>query len=387
MEVTRNDILEFCAGLLRQCKNNTGQQNHSNTSCLRKLFENGCLDLRPPSSDQAQQEDQLQLSLVVTFIIIAVFSLFSNVFVCLVFYLSKEIRHAKNYFIVNLAVADILIAAVAIPFFLAQSIDKTRMTLCQIGSVIDVLCCTSSIIDLAVISLERFVAVRYPLRYKTIVSRRRCLCVIVFVWLYSVAFSLSSYIPIGRFYLNSCVFFTESYVVTVAITSFVLPLLVMLVTYGWIFKVAKSHARCIVRNLPTSGVNRTVRRELKTAKTLTLIIGAYIICWFPFFAYIAVPVLFGYHNYSLALFHTVQIIRYFNSLANPFIYVGINREFRSKALKLLKKWIYLRNNSNMEPSQSRNPSVTADTAVKNISQVSLSIENIRNNNIQNNIPL
>ena len=41
----------------------------------------------------------------------------------------------------------------------------------------------------------------------------------------------------------------------------------------------------------------------------------------------------------------------------------------------------------MEPSQSRNPSVTADTAVKNISQVSLSIENIRNNNIQNNIPL
>ena len=150
-----------------------------------------CIDLHshcPKRSLQCpEQEAQLELPtiLLVVFILIAVSSFVANGFMCVVYSLSKEIRTAKHYFMVNLGIADILIAVFGIPFYLTEYIKDDSKTLCQIGSMVDVLCCTCSIISFTVISAERFVAVKYPLRYLTIVSRKRCLVALCFVWGYS----------------------------------------------------------------------------------------------------------------------------------------------------------------------------------------------------------
>ena len=364
------DFSSDCLLLFQRCKNITGQ-NITNSICGRSLFQQ-CF-ITKPTRPRASPDHGFPVAFVVILTLIAIFSFLSNVFVCLVFILCKEVRKSKHYLIVNLAVADILIAALAIPFFLTKYINQSPKTVCQIGSIFDVLCCTSSIIGFAVISLERFVAVRYPLRYTTIVSRRRCLWVIALVWLYSIAFSLSSYIPVGDFHLKDCVFFTDPYIVTVTFTSFVLPLLAMLVTYGWIFKVAKAQVQRMNNNT-LHGVNRNTKNEFKAAKTLTLIIGVYVVCWFPFFAYISMPVLLDFHFSSLALFCAVQLVRYLNSLANPFIYVGINREFRLRAFKMLKDWTS-RNNSDAEISCR---SQSASTVLQRTSEGSLSCENVQN---------
>ena len=328
-----------CFKLFSKCTAN----NNINTS-IRDVdwCDEHCIDLHSHcpklrSLQCPEQEAQLELPtiLLVVFILIAVSSFLANGFMCVVYSLSKEIRTAKHYFMVNLGIADLLIAVFGIPFYLTEYITDDSKTLCQVGSMVDVLCCTCSIISFTVISAERFVAVKYPLRYQTIVSRKRCLVALCFVWGYSIAISLASKIPVGEFDMGRCVFFTDGYIIFTTFASFLLPLLAMLLTYGWIYKVATYQARQINNSIPRV-TNRT-KREFKAAKTLTLIIGAFVVSWLPLFCYIWVFSLYKVQVAFSELHYIVQIVRYLNGLVNPFIYVGINREFRRSTFKLLKR--------------------------------------------------
>ena len=303
----------------------------------------------------AELKVELPTIILVVFILIAVSSFLMNGFMCVVYSLSKEIRTAKHYFMVNLFISDGLIAVFGIPFYLTEYLKHESITLCQIGSMVDVLCCTSSIISFTVISTERFVAVKYPLRYPTIVARKRSLTVLYFLWAYSIAVSLASLIPVGDFDMKHCVFFTDNYIIVITFASFLLPLFAMLVTYGWIYKVAKYQARQVNSSIP--GATNRMKREFKAAKTLTLIIGAFVVCWLPFFCYIWVFSLYKVEIPFTDLHYIIQIVRYVNGLINPFIYVGINREFRHSTFKFLRRIL---------PSKERRPSETSNENTQTI---------------------
>ena len=284
------------------------------------------------------QDQQLLTGLLVVFILLAISSFLTNGFVCAVYSLSREIRTAKHYFMLNFFISNGLIGI---------------LPLCHIGSVVDVLCCTSSIMSLTAISTERFVAVKYPLRYQKIMARKRCLAALCLVWGYSIACVLATGIPVGKFHLEQCVFFTDAYLISSTFSSFLLPLFVMVVTYGWIYRVAKYQARQI--NDSTRTVANRMRREFKAAKRITLIIGAFVISWLPFFCYIWIFNLYKVHVPFIYLPNIIVIVRYLNGLVNPLIYVGINREFRHSTLKLLRRILpskeRRRSETNNEPTQ------------------------------------
>ncbi len=330
-------LVQHCFQLFNRCiagRINISDVDWCDEDC--KELHNYCPRLHSRECPKPEARIEIPTILLVVFLLIALSSFLANGFVCVVYTLSKEIRTAKHYFIVNLGIADILIAVFGIPFYLTAYIKDDSKTLCQIGSMVDVLCCTSSIISFTVISAERFVAVKYPLRYATIVSRKRCLAVLGFVWAYSIAFSLASRIPVGEFDMKYCVFFTDAYIIFTTFASFLLPLFAMLLTYGWIYKVATYQARQINNFRPVGSLNR-MKREFKAAKTLTLIIGAFVVSWLPFFCYIWVFSVFKVKVPYNNLHYIIQIVRYLNGVANPFIYVGVNREFRRSTLKLLKR--------------------------------------------------
>ena len=334
-----NDRPQICRDLFINCTaNGTRDINISNEFCILLASHNNCTRLTTNNSGTNQPKHahpQLPTIILVVLILIAVSSFLTNGFMCVVYSLSREIRTAKHYFMVNLFISNGLIAVFGIPFYLTEYMKHDSETLCQIGSVVDVLCCTSSIISLTSISTERFVAVKYPLRYATIVSRKRCLAVLCFVWAYSVAISLASKIPVGKFDMTNCIFFTDRYIIFTTFASFLMPLFAMLLTYGWIYRVAKYQARRI--NSYTPEVSNRINREFKAAKTITLIIGAFVVSWLPFFCYIWVFSLYKVQTPFTDLHYIIQIVRYLNGLVNPFIYVGINREFRRSTFKLLRR--------------------------------------------------
>ncbi|TRY76464.1 hypothetical protein TCAL_09576 [Tigriopus californicus] len=87
---------------------------------------------------------------------------------------------------------------------------------------------------------------------------------------------------------------------------------------------------------------RRFRMETKAAKTLGIIVGCFICCWFPFFTMYLITA-FCEDCFSELAFSIIFWMGYCNSAINPFIYAMFSREFRGAFKKILCKFLCNRN--------------------------------------------
>jgi len=122
--------------------------------------------------------------LILGLIILVTFA--GNVLVCLSVIKVRKLRHPSNYLLISLAISDLCVACVVMPFGLYQSInDKWQLgrLLCNVYVVSDVTSCTASILNLCVISIDRYLAITRPLTYCVKRTTRLMLILIAFVWI------------------------------------------------------------------------------------------------------------------------------------------------------------------------------------------------------------
>ncbi|XP_052130391.1 octopamine receptor beta-1R-like [Frankliniella occidentalis] len=81
-----------------------------------------------------------------------------------------------------------------------------------------------------------------------------------------------------------------------------------------------------------------MKRERKAARTLGIIMSAFLACWLPFFLWYIITALCGAHVCTCPpiVVAIVFWIGYFNSALNPLIYAYFNREFRAAFKKTLQ---------------------------------------------------
>lgn len=314
-------------------------------------FDRGCwkgfLDLCvSPPPDTC---DRIPTALIVFLIAVAVLSVAANSLVCVVFVLYRQLRLIRHYFVINLAIADILIAAIPIPLSVAAQLTKDNMVLCQCRFVLDIACGTASILCLAAISLERYVAVKYSLLYHSIVTQRKAFLCMMFIWVYAIVVSCAVLLSLikkleerkGYLFLLA----GPEYATFVSLASFVVPVGIMVFAYWNIFQVARIHARRInsmqlSASDPAGSLHskRVVKRELKGAKILTIMMGTHFVCWCPLFVFILV---YTYcqscqaGNAVSVANYIILVLRYCSSLTNPLIYSGINKQFRAGIKRFL----------------------------------------------------
>ncbi|XP_063086026.1 alpha-2B adrenergic receptor isoform X2 [Cavia porcellus] len=205
------------------------------------------MDHQEPYSVQATAA----IAAVITFLIL--FTIFGNALVILAVLTSRSLRAPQNLFLVSLAAADILVATLIIPFSLANELLGYWYfwrTWCEVYLALDVLFCTSSIVHLCAISLDRYWAVSRALEYNSKRTPRRIKCIILTVWLIAAVISLPPLIykgdqgpqPRG---LPQCKINQEAwYILASSIGSFFAPCLIMILVYLRIYLIAKrSHRR------------------------------------------------------------------------------------------------------------------------------------------------
>ncbi|XP_067619830.1 octopamine receptor Oamb isoform X1 [Eurosta solidaginis] len=123
---------------------------------------------------------------VLLFIILLVIS--GNSLVIAAVFCSNKLRSVTNYFIVNLAVADLLVGLAVLPFSATWEVFKVWIfgdIWCRIWLAVDVWMCTASILNLCAISLDRYVAVTRPVTYPNIMSTKRAKVLIAGIWVLS----------------------------------------------------------------------------------------------------------------------------------------------------------------------------------------------------------
>lgn len=91
--------------------------------------------------------------------IITAVTVMGNTLVVIAVCVVKKLRQPSNYLLVSLAVADLSVAIVVMPFVIVTDLTGGKWlfgdTFCNIFIGMDVMCCTASIMTLCVISVDR----------------------------------------------------------------------------------------------------------------------------------------------------------------------------------------------------------------------------------------
>eukprot|EP00058_Branchiostoma_floridae_P023457 XP_002608947.1 hypothetical protein BRAFLDRAFT_85478 [Branchiostoma floridae] len=138
-----------------------------------------------------------------------------------------------------------------------------------------------------------------------------------------------------------CIFTASTaYTIVSSLISFYIPLLIMLVFYGNIFKAARDQARKIdalegriEQENNRRGKKISLAKEKKAAKTLGIIMGVFILCWLPFFV-VNIVNPFCDRCVPDEVFIALTWLGWINSCFNPIIY-AFNKEFRKVFVKMI----------------------------------------------------
>uniref|UniRef100_A0A3Q3QW90 G-protein coupled receptors family 1 profile domain-containing protein n=1 Tax=Monopterus albus TaxID=43700 RepID=A0A3Q3QW90_MONAL len=199
--------------------------------------------------------------------------------------------------------------------------------ICVLLSLISCIILLASILNMILISVDRYVAICNPLRYPTKITQKRVQVFILLFWIYAVFYSfLLLYDNLkqpSRY--NSC--YGECVInynrAVDIVLFFILPITAIIILYMRVFVVAVSQA------------------QMKAARTLGVLVAVFLMCYCPYYCVI----LYGYDimmgSSSMAF---VFLLVYFNSCLNPVIYPFFYPWFR-KSVKLIVTLEILQPNS------------------------------------------
>uniref|UniRef100_A0A4W5MHU9 Alpha-2B adrenergic receptor n=1 Tax=Hucho hucho TaxID=62062 RepID=A0A4W5MHU9_9TELE len=309
--------------------------------------------------------------------LMVVFTIVGNILVIIAVLTSHALRGPQNLFLVSLAAADILVATLIIPFSLANELLGYwyfKSLWCEIYLALDVLFCTSSIAHLCAISLDRYLSIS-RVTYSRQRTPMRIKASIVVVWLISAIISFPPLLSLNKSEPGGegsergpqCQLNDERwYILYSTVGSFFAPCLIMILVYMRIYQIAKQPPTPTNTSPPTSPLGPSpslvslspsptlpppapstpgaarrkamVNREKRFTFVLAVVIGVFVVCWFPFF--------FSYSLQAICpetcslpdpLFKFFFWIGYCNSCLNPVIYTIFNQDFRKAFKKILCK--------------------------------------------------
>ncbi|XP_075811213.1 D(3) dopamine receptor isoform X3 [Microtus pennsylvanicus] len=322
--------------------------------------------------------------------------IFGNALVCAAVLRERALQTTTNYLVVSLAVADLLVATLVMPWVVYLEVTggvwNFSRICCDVFVTLDVMMCTASILNLCAISIDRYTAVVRPVLYQHGTGQsscRRVALMITAVWV--LAFAVSCPLLFGFNTTGDpsiCSISNPDFVIYSSVVSFYVPFGVTVLVYARIYMVLRQRRRkriltrqnsqCIsIRpgfpQQPLSpgqthgelkryysicqdtalrhpgfqegggGMSQVERtrnslmplREKKATQMVAIVLGAFIVCWLPFFLTHVLITHCQACHVSPALYRATTWLGYVNSALNPVIYTTFNVEFRKAFLKIL----------------------------------------------------
>ncbi|XP_022804309.1 octopamine receptor Oamb-like [Stylophora pistillata] len=328
--------------------------------------------------------------------VVNVLAIAGNFLVVLVIVRTRELRRKEsNWFVVNLALADLFVAFTVIPTTLDTIISggfPLGFRFKEFIGFANFLFCICSIMNLQLLSFDRWFAIAKPFRYISLVSPRKVVAASLLVWLYAMLCALPPKFGVSSYFcfipnLDNCELEKDwagssgalVFAIAVLGLTYCFALSVMAVCYWKIFRIARSHVRRInVQNFhsctssekrrqlemkdnsfSSTGRLETSRKtleilapiplntrqtkghrphasDIRTAKSFLIVIGAYFFCWTPFCVKLFLETLKKEKiNPKVSLIFLW--LGYTNSCLNPLIYTWKYKQFRNALISSVKK--------------------------------------------------
>ncbi|KAF0027096.1 G-protein coupled receptor 26-like [Scophthalmus maximus] len=298
-------------------------------------------------------------------------SLLSNAVVLICFLHNPEIRkQVPGLFILNLTFCNLLLSVSNMPVTLVGLITTGHpggSGFCQLVGFLDTFLTTNSMLSMAALSIDRWLAVVFPMSYNSRMRHRDAVMALGYTWIHSLCFSIvatcRSWVGYHHLYA-SCTLCTarakgagtQFIIFTVALHSFtfLLTLIVLCVTYLKVLKVARFHCKRIdVITMQTlvllvdihprvrqKCLNEQRRRRQRATKKISTFIGTFVLCFSP---YVITRIVELFCKGPISPYWGVlsKCLAYSKAASDPFVYSLLRHQYRKTfsflANKVLKR--------------------------------------------------
>ena len=140
-----------------------------------------------PSTEDCSLPLAHGVALITANAIVGVFGTLGNLLVCVAVVKHSHLRRSSNYLLFSLAIADLIVTMVCEPLVVAILGKITFFNDCAANldlpyKILSRLSCSASVVHMAAISVDRFIAVVYPLRYKNIIDNYGLKILLITSW-------------------------------------------------------------------------------------------------------------------------------------------------------------------------------------------------------------
>ena len=291
------------------------------------------------------------------FCLILVVSLVGNSFIGMVVYKTQTLRKPINYFIVNMAISDLLLPIFWLPRKLTDLyVDSWLISgplgqaLCKLLPFLGGISTAVSTQSLILIAVDRFGAVVFPLR-SPFISSKLCLFFILATWIIAMAFSSP---PLFAFKLVEsadgklvcAMLWNEAfgefsspvnYLLAFYVVFLYVPIAVLIILYPVI--VIKLKLQKIPGEQSVNAEQQRAKRNRNVLKMAIAIVVGFVLCWVPWSIF-HLPVSFAGDDWPCGIFLYLSITRflsYSNCAINPCICFLFSANYRQGLKRVLKR--------------------------------------------------
>ncbi|XP_015794716.1 tachykinin-like peptides receptor 99D [Tetranychus urticae] len=281
------------------------------------------------------------------YLLVSLCAVIGNSMVLWIVIKSKRMRNVTNFFIANLAVADLVIASLAVPFqFPAALLQRWVLPhfMCSLCPTAQVVSVNVSIFTLVAISLDRHQAVTRPLA--TRMYKKSALFIIAFIWLISLLLATPTFVAWEVRYVWSTESsnYTEPFCDTSSVSSdfwrhynhflvalqYFIPLFVISFAY---IHMAVILSEVDATTAKRNDYMRALQNKRRVIKMLFIVVALFAICWLPFQLYNILQEIYpsiNEYKYINVIWFSCHWLSMSNSCYNPFIYAIYGERFKAE---------------------------------------------------------
>ena len=339
------------------------------------MFGNYSMDRNCSGADTNFSTDKTLIAfstLISVECVVIIAAVCGNSLVIIAFYKFSTLRTASNVILVSLCTTNsvtviaFIINISGLSLYLSSHDKHMFKRFCRVEASFSFTLISVIILHLALISVERFIAIKFSLRYRTIVTNRRALLASIAVWLWAVADTIvfpqalrasnnEAYRNLVRA-VHPCAKIQEyhscrptpiapasnEYLIFLVTSVLIIPLVIILCSYGYIFIVSHKHRRRIREQGNIQEINK-MKREMKGARTLAIVVAVCLLGIVPLLVTTSLRFLGKLPDDDFRR-PKLKYFRYFvhafafclNAVCSPFIYGWRNEQFRDAFRRLLK---------------------------------------------------
>ena len=287
------------------------------------------------------EDETLRICVTAILVVIIVLTLLGNGFVCWAFYCQSQLRNAPYYPLLSLALADMLCAICAMPAYIVKRNiaggGKERIS-CSVFRFTYFLSVYASILSLTAVSLQRFVAIKMPLKHRTLLTEQKMIVGLLLSWLDAALVSILPFVWQRDDAEKQCAYEpSKEWIIMVNLLNVCLPFIVIFACNVYTTYIA-------IRAKRTGTVTNAVRREQHLMFPMTVVLGAFIVCWAPssiyYFLVMVCPQCFQppFKRVQPVFAAVIKLLTFVNSCLNPLIYCWLNKHLRGAIhMSLLKR--------------------------------------------------